>query len=128
MNFSCRLRDLIAERGISQRDVARAVEIAESALTNYLRGRVPKSEELYKLSLFFGVRMEWLLAGVLPKQEEDPATAKMRATLEEQGTEYRVVPKGFDVSVTTRAEKAIDELRRIRDEISVVIKEFDSKE
>lgn len=39
------------------------MEVSEGALINYRRGQVPKSMELFRIASYFGVSMEYLLAG-----------------------------------------------------------------
>lgn len=50
-------------RGFCAADLSRSLGISHVAIGNYVRGRVPKSEELHQIAQFFGVSMEWLLTG-----------------------------------------------------------------
>lgn len=63
MNFSSRLALLIGQRGVTQRIVADECDLSPGALSQYLKDRTPKAEELLKLARYFGVTMEWLLSG-----------------------------------------------------------------
>lgn len=56
------LKDLIAERGVSAREVARACGIPQSTLTSILSGRGRHNpHQLLALCRYFGVSMEALL-------------------------------------------------------------------
>lgn len=61
--FRARLHALIAERGISQRQLAAATKLTPQSVSNYVRGTrsLPGAEELYALAKYFGVSMESLL-------------------------------------------------------------------
>ena len=61
--FRSRLHALIAERGISQRQLAEATKLTPQSVSNYVRGTrsLPGAEELYALAKYFGVSMESLL-------------------------------------------------------------------
>ena len=64
INFSERFNFLISESKMTQREVAEAIGITQSAVNHYKSGRSePKSMELYKISKLFGVSIEWLLMG-----------------------------------------------------------------
>ena len=61
--FRVRLAALIEERGISQRQLADGTKLTPQSISNYVRGArdVPRAEELYALSKYFGVTMESFL-------------------------------------------------------------------
>lgn len=60
--FSARFSEAIRQSGKKQKEIAFAVTITEQTLSKYKRGeRIPDTEELYRLSRFFGVSMNWLL-------------------------------------------------------------------
>jgi len=63
VNFSERFVSLMQAAGITQKELAKRIGAAESSLINWKRGKIPKSEELYKLAQSFGCSMEWLLTG-----------------------------------------------------------------
>ncbi len=59
---AARLRDLMGARHLSQQQVADAIGVAQTTVSNYLRGAsVPKVEELHKLAELFGVPIHVLL-------------------------------------------------------------------
>lgn len=60
--FSSRFSEAIRQSGKKQKEIAIAVTITEQTLSKYKKGeRIPDTEELYRLSHFFGVSMNWLL-------------------------------------------------------------------
>ena len=61
--FRERLANLLAERGISQRQLAEATKLTPQSISNYIRGtrNLPAAEELYALSKYFGLTMESFL-------------------------------------------------------------------
>ena len=61
--FRARLDALLAERGISQRELAAATGLTPQSVSNYVRGTrsLPAAEELYALAKYFGVTMESFL-------------------------------------------------------------------
>lgn len=83
MNFSECLQSLLDEWGGSQKDFAKAAGISPSSVVNYRKGQVPKSEELYRISKFFGVTMEWLLSGSEYEMQEGESPV-----LREEGPRY----------------------------------------
>lgn len=54
------MQSLLAERDLSQRQLALATGVSQQTINNYLRGvtKLPGAEELLALSRFFGVPME----------------------------------------------------------------------
>lgn len=89
MNFSSRLINLIAESPHKQKEISVQTGISESALANYKKDRVPKSEELFRLSQFFNVSMEYLLTGKNTGLEN--AMRKGAAILNPEGISNEVV-------------------------------------
>ena len=64
VKFSARLQTAAAEKKLDQASLARVTGITHAAINNYWnKGRVPKSEELHRLSCALGTTMEWLLTG-----------------------------------------------------------------
>ena len=60
--FSIRLRNLLENRGISAADASISTGISNATMSRYLNGlRIPDSECLIKIALFFGVSMDWLM-------------------------------------------------------------------
>jgi transcriptional regulator with XRE-family HTH domain len=63
VNFADRFSRLVEKSGEKDKVVAASIGISPGALSNYRRGRIPKSDELLRISRHFGVSMEWLLTG-----------------------------------------------------------------
>ena len=62
--FSHRLSLAMKRLGITQRDLAKQINIREQTLSRYKSGtRIPDTEELHRLAKFLGVTMEWLMGG-----------------------------------------------------------------
>lgn len=58
------LVELLKDRGVSAREVARKCEIPQSTFNNYLSGRGPQNpEQILALAQYFGCSMEYLLFG-----------------------------------------------------------------
>ncbi len=57
-----RLREIRCDKKLSQKDVAKALNIAVSTYSNYEQGiRTPSVEIIIKLCKFFGVSADYLL-------------------------------------------------------------------
>lgn len=84
LNFSDRLLDLMADSGKNQKELAAIFAVSEGTLINWKRGQLPKSEELLRISQFFGVQMEWLMTGESDLQPKSSDGWKQRAMAAEQ--------------------------------------------
>ena len=73
--FRARLHALIAERDISQRQLAAATKLTPQSVSNYVRGTrsLPGAEELYALAKYFEVSMESFLG---PKDAHEVTTGR----------------------------------------------------
>ena len=89
INFAERFSSLISESKMTQREVADAIGITQSAVNHYKSGRSePKSMELYKISKLFGVSIEWLLTGEeVPVSTPETQVWRDRALVAEQKLE-----------------------------------------
>jgi transcriptional regulator with XRE-family HTH domain len=58
-----RLREVVADE---PKAFAYDIGVSLSALYNYLNGRVPSTEVLYRIAQYTGRPMEWFLAGMDP--------------------------------------------------------------
>ncbi len=63
MEFNDRLRQLRAEKGMTQGKLAGKIGISYGTIQAYERGQIPKGDYLLKLAVFFGVSIQWLLTG-----------------------------------------------------------------
>lgn len=71
MDFGSRLRELLHERNISQKDFAKEMGIAPSTAGNYVNGlREPDYESLKRIARFFHVSTDFLL-GIEYEEVED---------------------------------------------------------
>ena len=66
--FSSVLRDLMKKSELTQEELAGALGVTQSAIFNYLNGRIPKVEILNKISGFFVVTTDELLTGRKPQE------------------------------------------------------------
>lgn len=61
IEFPDRLRELIKQKGVSAREVARNVGVSNSLLSKYLNGvHTPKLDIMKRLATYFGVSQEYL--------------------------------------------------------------------
>lgn len=61
--FSKRLKIALKAAGYTQKKATEKLNLSKNALTNYVKGRIPDTLILYKLSKLLDVSMEWLLDG-----------------------------------------------------------------
>jgi transcriptional regulator with XRE-family HTH domain len=66
VNFSSRLGELVKAKGEDQKVIAAGIGISEASLSNYLKGRTPKAEELMKIAKYFQCSVDFLLSGETP--------------------------------------------------------------
>ena len=60
--FAERLKELRTEKGLSQRELAKAVGLTQGAITHWENGvRSPSGEALILLAKYFGVTSDYLL-------------------------------------------------------------------
>lgn len=60
--FSERLKELRTEKGLSQRDLAKATDLSQSAIVHWENNRrVPSADVIIVLSQFFKVTADYLL-------------------------------------------------------------------
>jgi len=74
-DFDKRLKLALKSAGYTQVRVAQEIRVSKGAMLNYVKGRIPEAEILYKISKLLGVSIEWLLTGkesreVLTNEEE----------------------------------------------------------
>ncbi|MCT4542220.1 MAG: helix-turn-helix domain-containing protein [Vallitalea sp.] len=71
IDFGNRLKKELKKNNITQKEATELLNLSKNAIGNYVKGRVPTAEILYKLSNLFNVSMEYLLTG-----EENTSTYK----------------------------------------------------
>lgn len=71
MDFASRLRELLHERDMAQKDFANGIDIAPSTAGNYVRGlREPDYETLKRIASFFHVSTDFLLGVEIEKADD----------------------------------------------------------
>ncbi len=69
-----KLREILEERNIKQKDVASAIGIYTSTMSQYVTGvREPDIETLIKLADYFGVSVDYLIGHDSPSGDASPA-------------------------------------------------------
>jgi transcriptional regulator with XRE-family HTH domain len=66
-----RLKSIVEASGLTQRELAEALGISQPAVSQYLRGRMPQADVLYRLAKLGNCSMEWLLTGEQPRAQHD---------------------------------------------------------
>ena len=74
---------MMAARGEDNTTLARAIDVTPTAVGNYVKGRVPRAEELLRLAQHYRVQMEELLGGTATTTTDD-SIWKHRALSAEQ--------------------------------------------
>lgn len=75
-----RLKKLMAETGVTQKQVADAIGVTEPAMNHYINGRrEPNIEMLCKLADFFHVSVDYLVGRDVPKERPMPDTTFLNA-------------------------------------------------
>jgi transcriptional regulator with XRE-family HTH domain len=71
MTINQRIKLLREEKGLTQEELAAAVEVNRSTLASWERNISPMLKECKKLALFFGVSLDYL-AGESDQRQEEP--------------------------------------------------------
>ncbi len=72
--FSERLKQLLDAEGLSKSALARSVGASPTAISLYVRGRLPEPNILLGIARTFNVSMEWLLTGEGPMTRAEAKT------------------------------------------------------
>lgn len=104
VNFSLRFKSLCESSGKTQKELAKALGISESALVNYKKDRVPEADALLKISNYFTVSLEWLLTG--------------------EETKFKSVPEQSAMAWKVRAEEAEKKILAMKASLQAFIKKF----
>jgi transcriptional regulator with XRE-family HTH domain len=100
VEIAARIRALLEERGDTQADLARVLDVDESAVSKLLSGhRGLAAAELAALCEHYGVRSDTilfgaqdeLLVGAVLRADEDADAARVIARVEEAFADYRYV-------------------------------------
>ncbi len=110
MDFSCKLRSLIEERNLTQKQVAKDLNIAPSTMGGYVQGSSePDFETLKILAIYFEVTTDYLLNMRTNKTNdslEDELLRVFRSMTTEQQGLYIEQGKVFVRANNIRKEKA----------------------
>jgi transcriptional regulator with XRE-family HTH domain len=124
LDFSRVLRDILARRGLSAGDLARATGLSRQAIYQILNGktRSPKRSTLDKMSAFLGIPPGQLLRGELP--EDTPEFLRPDDEILEQipdviGSELEAVierelPDRTPLSIDGPSEKARQDILKMK--------------
>ncbi len=63
LQFGKQLKKLMTQKGWTQQQLATLLGVSQPAISQYLKGRIPQSDVLLRLSLISGKSMEYLLTG-----------------------------------------------------------------
>ena len=67
----------MGSKGVKQADLAGILKISQAAVSKWMNGSIPKGDQLYAVSNYFKVPMEWLLTGKGPDNLSAVASLKM---------------------------------------------------
>ena len=112
--FRQRLADRIAERGLTQVALARAVGVSHVTINNYLRGirSLPRAEELLALARVLEVTMEWLLGAGVERGESAPEVSTGGGASVGQPSSLCAVPEPELRELARRLREQADQLEK----------------
>lgn len=106
--FPSRLSLAIEENGLKPADLSRLTSLSKTAISNYLKGdRKPGAEELYKIALALGKKMEWLMGD----GEESVSDRKQKKSNESTQILQMEKENGSNMDDLTSARLEITRLR-----------------
>ena len=140
--FGDRISALIKEKEITQAEVATRLDVTQGAVSGWCNGAVPRGDQLYRLALFFGVSMEWLMTGQGAKTPEEVLEMavsfaygkKKRPDMSDEQREslLKAIREGElakakykERSETSRAEKAEKELAEVKKTLRDLLKKLE---
>ena len=110
MGFSERLKELRHKRGLTQEQLADALDIPDTTIRRWESvGDPPKRERIEKLADFFGVSVDYLLG-----RTDDPAPPKSKGVVEDYTPFLRAIKEKYpgvnidDPDVQRKLMRAID--------------------
>lgn len=63
--FGDRLKELIEKKGITQKELAEAVDCTDAAITHYIKGdRIPRASVLAKIAITLDTTSDYLMEGI----------------------------------------------------------------
>lgn len=75
VGFDERFTELMQNSGLTKKELSQVLQMSDSAIINYKRGRIPKADELLRISRYFNVSVDWLLTGEEMEFEKLPQSA-----------------------------------------------------
>lgn len=128
--FALRLKELRAERDISQRELARALNVSIGAIGNWeSRTRMPDAEKLQQIADFFDVSVDYLLGRTDAKNNSATHKKggfilvninKIRSLAKEQGIKLGFIAQKIDVAHTYFADAENKQRDIPNDRLSVI--------
>ena len=115
MCFPKRLKELRLRNGLTQNDLANAIEVGRTTISEYESGKiVPKQEGLLRIANHFNVSVDYL-TGV----SDDPATRKQNESDLDSllNTIHHILLDEYDTPVTYEGEKLSSKQKIIVDQL-----------
>ncbi len=84
LQFGKQLKKLMTQKGWTQQQLATLLGVSQPAISQYLKGRIPQSDVLLRLSLISGKSMEYLLTGKTAGKEA-PRVAESKGVYGDEG-------------------------------------------
>lgn len=108
------LKKIRLEKGLSQKEVAEALQLTQSSYSKYERGeRKPDPETLMKISKFFNIAIDYIVGNI-----ETPITLdELRFYKEVPNKSNEQLMKDYDLVGHNGRELTVDELFAIIDQI-----------
>lgn len=108
-DFYERLESIMAERGLTQTDVAHRINTSSSTLTRWRRGVKPQRNMLDILARALGVEMEWLALGTGPRVAEWTPPPR-RPEIEHAAPNDRLMEMGYSSPIPPPPNKELNAL------------------
>ncbi len=102
--FTDRVDVLMSNRNITRYRFCLECEISESSYRAWIRGSIPNAEILYKIAVYFGVSMEYLISG------NNPNFAALELALDSTEKEIINIYRSLDVKSKETAVRLIKAL------------------
>lgn len=72
MELQGRIKTLREEKGLTQKELATYLNVDRATISGYeTKGKHPDLDKLVKLAKLFGVSLDYLICGKIPKSEQD---------------------------------------------------------
>lgn len=119
VSFSAKFSQLVSDFPGTQAELAALLDLSEGSIVNYKKGRIPKSDELWKIAKFFGVTMESLVSGEESAPERRGEREKNETSMREDPVIYgaKKPPPRSMSDLDRRLTEVIAELQQIKAEI-----------